>query len=92
MNKEELLTAIAEKSKLTKVDSKKFLEAYVEVVSKALKAEDTIQLVGFGSFSVRKRPESIGRNPRTGAEITIAASKVVKFTAGKQLKEEVNKK
>ena len=91
MNKEELLTAIAEKSKLTKVDSKKFLDAYIEVVTHALKVEDTIQLVGFGSFSVRKKSESKGRNPRTGAEITIAASKVVKFSAGKQLKEAINK-
>jgi DNA-binding protein HU-beta len=91
MNKEELISAISEKSKLTKVDSKKFLDAYVEVVAKALQAEDTVQLVGFGSFSVSKRPERKGCNPRTGAEITIAASKIAKFTSGKQLKEEINK-
>ncbi len=91
MNKNELLTAIAEKTKLTKVDSKKFLDAYVEAITKALKAEDTIQLIGFGSFSVRKRPQNKGRNPRTGEEITIKAAKIAKFTMGKQLKEEINK-
>ncbi len=86
MNKEELIVAIAENTKFTKTDTKKFLDSYNEVVTTALK----FQLIGFGSWSVSQRDEHKGRNPRTGEEITIAASKVVKFTAGKQLKDAVN--
>ena len=91
MNKEELITAIAEHSKLTKVESKKFLDSYVDVVTRALKNGDDIQLIGFGSFSISNKEARKGRNPRTGEEINIAASKAVKFTAGKSLKEAVNK-
>ena len=58
---------------------------------RALQSDDTIQLIGFGSFSVSARAEHKGRNPRTGAEITIPASKAVRFSVGKQLKEAVNK-
>ncbi|MCT4635296.1 MAG: HU family DNA-binding protein [Rickettsiales bacterium] len=91
MNKEELITAIAEKTNSTKVDIKKFLDGYVEVVTTALQSDDPVQLIGFGSFSVSARAEHKGRNPRTGVEITIPASKVVRFSVGKQLKEAVNK-
>ena len=91
MNKEELVSAIAERSKFTKVDVKKFLDSYVDVVTLALQHNNIIQLIGFGSFSVVARPEHKGRNPKDGTEITIPASNKVKFTAGKQLKEAVNK-
>ena len=90
MNKEELITAIAAQTNFSKVDSKKFLDSYTDVVTSALKSGDTIQLIGFCGLSVVDRPARIGRNPRTGEELTIAASKVVKFVAGKQLKEAVN--
>ena len=90
MNKEELLTAIAEHTSFSKTDSKKFLDGFVEVVTKSLSKGNDIQLIGFGSFSVAKREARIGRNPQTGAEIKIKASKAVKFTAGKALKDAVN--
>ena len=90
MNKEELITAIAEKTEFSKVDVKKLLDSYVEAVTKALKKGDPIQLTGFMTFSVVARPARKGRNPSTGKEISIAASKAVKFAAGKQLKEAVN--
>jgi len=92
MNKEELVTALAEKTEFSKVDAKKFLDGYIEVVTKALKKGHTIQLVGFLTLSVVSKPARKGRNPRTGKEISIAASKAVKFAAGKQLKEAVNNK
>ena len=90
MNKEELIAAIAEKSEYTKVDVKKYLDAYIEVVTKALKKGDSIQLVGFATLTVVSKPARKGRNPRTGKEISIPASKAVKFSVGKQLKEAVN--
>lgn len=90
MNKEELIAAIAENTKFSKADTKKFLDNYNEVITTALKFGNTVQLIGFGTWSVSQREEHKGRNPRTGEEITIAASKVVKFTAGKQLKDAVN--
>lgn len=90
MNKEELIAAIAENTKFTKADTKKFLDSYNEVITTALKSGDTVQLIGFGSWSVGQRDERKGRNPRTGEEIIIAASKVVKFTAGKQLKDAIS--
>jgi DNA-binding protein HU-beta len=85
MNKAELIDAIAENADLTKVDSKKALDAFIKAVSTALKKGDKIALVGFGSFSVSKRSARKGRNPRTGAEIKIAAKKVVRFKAGSDL-------
>jgi nucleoid DNA-binding protein len=92
MNKEELVSTIADKTGFTKADSKRFLEAHLEAVEEALKKGDGVQLVGFGSFSIVERKATTGRNPQTGAEIKIPASKKVKFSAGKQLKEAVNKK
>lgn len=89
MNKSELIDAIAAESKLTKVDSKKALEAFVKVTGTALKKGDKIALVGFGSFSVAAKPARTGRNPRTGAAIKIAAKKVVKFKAGAELNKSV---
>jgi DNA-binding protein HU-beta len=74
---------------LTKVDAKKALEGFVVVTSKALKKGDRVALVGFGSFSLSKRAARTGRNPQTGKAIKIAAKKVVKFKAGKELSDKV---
>lgn len=85
MNKAELIDAIASTSKLSKADSKKALDAFIKVVTNALKKGDKIALVGFGSFSVAQRSARTGRNPQTGKEIKIPAKKVVKFKAGADL-------
>ena len=85
MNKAQLIDAIAEKAGLTKADSKKALEAFIETVGETLKNGDKVALVGFGSFAVSERGERSGRNPQTGASITIPAKKVVKFKAGDKL-------
>lgn len=89
MNKAQLIDAISAKAGLTKADSKKALDAFVASVGEALKNDDRISLVGFGSFSVSERSARTGRNPKTGAPIQIAAKKVVKFKAGAELAEEV---
>ncbi|OFY88039.1 MAG: DNA-binding protein [Bacteroidetes bacterium RIFCSPLOWO2_12_FULL_35_15] len=91
MNKSELVDAIASESKLTKADSQRALEAFVNATTKALKKGDRVALVGFGSFSVAKRAARIGRNPQTGKAIKIAAKKVAKFKAGADLAKTVNK-
>lgn len=91
MNKTELIDAIAKSTKLSKVDSKKALEALMEEVTKSLKKGDPIQLIGFGTFKVSARKARQGRNPRTGEVIKIAASKVPTFSAGAALKAAVNK-
>ena len=85
MNKAQLIDAIAEKAGLTKADSKKALEAFVETVGEALKGGDKVALIG--SFSVSERSARSGRNPQTGKTITIPAKKVVKFKAGAELAE-----
>jgi len=82
MNKAELIDAIAVKAGLTKVDSKKALDATIEAISGALKKGDRVGLVGFGSFYVAKRNARTGRNPQTGKEIKIAAKNVAKFKPG----------
>lgn len=89
MNKAELIDAIAASSKLSKADSKRALDAFIEVTTKALKKDDRVALVGFGSFSTSKRAARKGRNPQTGKEITIKAKKVVKFKAGAELSSKV---
>lgn len=91
MNKAELISVMAEKSGLTKKDSEKALNAFVEAVEDALAEEDKVQLVGFGTFEVRERKARKGRNPQTGEEIDIPATKVPAFKAGKALKDIVNK-
>jgi DNA-binding protein HU-beta len=91
MNKAELIEAIASGSKLTKADSGRALDAFLEATSKALKKGDKLTLVGFGTFSVTKRPARVGRNPKTGKAIKIAAKKVAKFKAGAALAKTVNK-
>ncbi len=89
MSKAELVEKIAEQAKLTKVDAERAVNAFINVVSASLKAGDDVTLVGFGTFTTGDRAERQGRNPQTGAVITIAAKKVVKFKPGKALKEEV---
>lgn len=91
MNKAELITLMAEKSGLTKKDAEKALKSFVESVDETLAKNEKVQLVGFGTFEVKQRGERKGRNPKTLEEITIPASKVPVFKAGKELKEKVNK-
>ena len=91
MNKAELVDAIASETSLSKVDSQRALDAFVNITSKALKKGDKVALVGFGSFSVAKRAARNGRNPQTGKEIKIAAKRVAKFKAGSELATVVNK-
>ena len=90
MNKTELIEKIAEGSGLSKVDSKKALDAAVAALKAALVAGDKIQLVGFGTFSVSERPAREGINPATKAKIQIAAKKVAKFKAGAELADAIN--
>jgi DNA-binding protein HU-beta len=89
MNRGEFVAAIADQSGLTKADADRALEAMFKIVKKALKSGDTVSLVGFGTFVVRKRAARTGRNPRTGDTIKIKASKVPAFKAGKALKDAV---
>ena len=90
MNKTELISAMSEKSELTKVDTEKSLKAFIDTVTDELKNGGKVQLVGFGTFEVGERAERQGRNPKTGEAITIPASKSPKFKAGKALKDIVN--
>ncbi len=92
MNKSDLIAAIAAKTGETKKDAEATLNAFVDVVTDALVKGDKVQLVGFGTFEVRKRAARKGRNPQTKEEIKIPASKAPVFKAGKALKELVNKK
>jgi len=89
MNKAELIDAVATKSELTKQDSRKAVDALFETISNTLAKEEKIQLLGFGTFEVRERAERTGRNPQTGEEMTIPASKVPAFKPGKELKEAI---
>lgn len=91
MNKQELISAMAEKANLSKKDAEAALNAFVASVEGALSKGDKVQLVGFGSFEVRDRAARTGRNPQTGAEMKIAAAKVPAFKAGKALKDLINK-
>lgn len=90
MNRTELISAMAENANMTKVDTEKALKAFVDTVTEELKNGEKIQLVGFGTFEVAERAARTGRNPQTGKEIQIAASKSPKFKAGKALKTAVN--
>jgi DNA-binding protein HU-beta len=91
MNKAELIEAMASSAKLTKADAGRALDAFLETTTKALKKGDKLTLVGFGTWSVTKRPARTGRNPKTGKAIKIAAKKVAKFKAGAALAKVVNK-
>ena len=90
MNKTELVAAIAKKTELSKKDAEKALKAFTDVVAEELKKGEKIQLVGFGTFEVSERAARTGRNPQTGKDIVIPASKSPKFKAGKALKDMVN--
>lgn len=90
MNKGELVSAIADKSGLTKDQAESALSATLASIEDALKSDDSVSLVGFGTFSVNNRPAREGRNPRTNETIQIAAKNVVKFKPGKKLSESVN--
>ena len=89
MNKTELIAAVAEKTDLSKKDADAAVAAVLGAITDALKAGDKIQLVGFGTFEVRNRAAKQGRNPRTGETMTVPASKVPAFKAGKALKDAV---
>ena len=90
MNKTELVAAIASKAGVSKKDAEASVKAFTEVVAEELKKGEKIQLVGFGTFEVSERAARTGRNPQTGAEMKIAASKAPKFKAGKALKDAIN--
>lgn len=91
MNKTELVAALADKASLTKADADKTINGFVATIEETLAKGEKIQLVGFGTFEVKERAARTGRNPQTGKEIKIAASKVPAFKAGKALKDIVNK-
>ena len=90
MNKAELVAAMAERAELSKKDAEAALAAFTNVVAEELKKGEKIQLVGFGTFEVSERAERTGRNPQSGAEMVIPASKAPKFKAGKALKDSIN--
>ena len=90
MNKSELIAALAAKTEFSKKEAEKALNGFVDVISDTLGKGDKVQLIGFGTFEVKNRPARTARNPRTGAEIKIAASKAPAFKAGKALKDKVN--
>lgn len=90
MNKTELVSNVAEKADITKKDAEKVIASVLETIEGALAAGDKVQLVGFGTFEVRERAARTGRNPKTGEEIQIDATKVPAFKAGKALKDAVN--
>lgn len=87
VNKSELIEAIAQEADISKAAAGKALDAVTNAVTAALKKGDTVTLVGFGTFYVGERAERKGRNPKTGAELTIPAAKSPKFRAGKALKD-----
>ena len=91
MNKVELVAAVAEKAELSEKDAEKAVAAVFAAIEEAVAAGDKVQLVGFGTFEVRERAARTGRNPQTGAEIKIAASKQPAFKAGKAFKDAVAK-
>ncbi len=90
MNKAELIAQVAEKSDLTKKDAERAVSALIETVEEALVRGDRVQLVGFGTFEIRERAARKGRNPQTGQEIDIAATRVPVFKAGKALREVIS--
>lgn len=90
MNKADLIQAVADATNLSKADATRALDAVVDAITEALKNDDTVSLVGFGTFGVKTRGERQGRNPQTGDAITIKASKIPSFKPGKGLKDAVN--
>ena len=90
MNKTELIVALSQKAELTKKDAEKAVNALIDVIGDVLKAGEKVQLVGFGTFEAKERPARVARNPRTGEEIKIEASKTASFKVGKALKDSLN--
>jgi DNA-binding protein HU-beta len=90
VNKVDLIAKVAEEAGLSKTDATRAVDSVFDIITKALKKGDEVRLVGFGTFNVSKRAASVGRNPRTGEQIEIPASKQPKFRAGKGLKDSVN--
>ncbi|MFL9989553.1 HU family DNA-binding protein [Paraburkholderia sediminicola] len=90
MNKSDLIDAVSAQTDASKAQTGEALEAVIAAITRAVTSGETVQLIGFGSFSTKARAERTGRNPKTGKEITIPASKTVKFTAGKAFKDVVN--
>ena len=91
MTKSDLINSVAQKADISKKDADKAVSAVIAAISDSLVAGEKVQLVGFGTFEVRDRAAREGKNPATGEKITIAATKVPAFKAGKALKEAVNK-
>jgi len=91
MNKAELIDAIAAEAGLSKADSKRALDAFLDTTGKALKKGDSVVLIGFGTFKTATRAARNGRNPQTGKVIKIKAKRVVKFKAGAELSKKVAK-
>jgi DNA-binding protein HU-beta len=89
MNKAELVEAISKVTTLTKADTERTIDAFIDIVSKNVKKKDGVKLVGFGTFAVSNRKARLGRNPQTGEEIQIPARKVPVFRPGKELKDAV---
>ena len=92
MNKTELIAAVAKATEMKKVDADKAVNAVLTTIQKTLKKGEKVQLIGFGTFEAKKRPARTARNPRTGAEIKVPASKAPTFKASKVFKDELNKK
>jgi len=90
MNKTELIEAMADSADISKAAAGRALEGMVEAITKAVKSGDTVSVIGWGTFSLRERAARTGRNPKTGAEIQIPASKSPAFKAGKAFKDAVN--
>ncbi|WP_438397367.1 HU family DNA-binding protein [Caballeronia sp. DA-9] len=90
MNKQELVDAVANQAGIAKSAAEETINAFLETVTKAVVKGDSVQLIGFGSFGTGARAARAGRNPKTGEPLQIAASKTVKFTAGKAFKDVVN--
>lgn len=90
MTKSELVSAMSEKTGVSKKDATASIDAFVEIISDVLKHGDKLQLVGFGTFEVSERAARTGRNPQTGEDIKIPAAKIPKFKAGAALKNAVN--
>ncbi|WP_274424661.1 DNA-binding protein HupB [Chelativorans sp. YIM 93263] len=90
MNKNELVSAVAEKASLSKGDAQSAVDALFATITDELKKGGDVRLIGFGNFSVSRREASTGRNPQTGAEVQIPARNVPKFSAGKGLKDAIN--
>lgn len=90
MNKAELVGSVAEKAEVTKKDAERVITAVFDVVEEVLAKGEKVQLVGFGTFEVRDRAARTGRNPQTGEEIEIAATRVPAFRAGKSLRDSIS--